>query len=105
MENNGSAVTDDSWSKPGDHNRFNPAAEQTVPDPFPTAAVQGEVEHSAARRVQSPPLHPGPDAERLPKRRSCRLPDSRQGDEGSRIRDDCRGHEAAPASSSNSSAG
>ena len=33
------------------------------------------------------------------------LPDSRQGDEGSRIRDDCRGHEAAPTSSSNSSAG
>ena len=33
------------------------------------------------------------------------LPDSRQGDEGSRIRGDRLGHEAVPISSSNSSAG
>ena len=33
------------------------------------------------------------------------LPDPRQGDEGSRIRDDRPGHEATPTSSSNSSAG
>ena len=33
------------------------------------------------------------------------VPDSRQGNEGSRIRDDRPGHEAVPTSSSNSSAG
>ena len=73
------------------------------------SGLQGSGERSGARTIGTKGelgMHGGRNDD-LPVEapEQVEVPDSRQGDEGSRIRDDRPGHEAVPTSSSNSSAG
>ena len=75
----------------------------------PPSGFQGSGERSGARTIGTKGqlgMHGGRNYD-LPVEtpEQVEVPDSRQGNEGSRIRDDRPGHEAVPTSSSNSSAG